>query len=86
MNTDPTALARLLAFLKGEEGSLPANVRKQVYRVVKRLALLATLVLLVLPLLPGLGVNWSEQTLATTIATAVLAALGQLADPNTKAN
>lgn len=75
-----------LAFLKGEEGSLPANVRKQVYRLVKRAAALVTVVLVVLPLLPSLGVNWSKEGVALTVATAVLAGLGQLADPNTKAN
>jgi hypothetical protein len=77
------SLTALLDFLRGEEDSLPANVRKKVYKVVKYLAALTALVLLILPVLPGLGVNWSEAGVAATVASAVAAALGHLADPNT---
>lgn len=62
--------------------SLPANVRKQVYKGVKIAAAVGTVVLLLLPLLPSLGVSYDTTGLAAVL-TAVLAAVGHLADSNT---
>lgn len=63
--------------------ALPAATRKKVYKVAKFVAGLLTLVLLALPLLPSLGVNWSEAGVVATVATAILAAISHLADSNT---
>lgn len=76
-------LTKLAAFLKGEEGSLPANTRKKVYKVMKYLGALSTLALVVLPTLPGLGLDFSKASVVTAVATALLFLTGQLADPNT---
>jgi hypothetical protein len=62
--------------------SLPASTRKQVYKGVKIAAALATVVLVVLPLLPALGVSYDTTGLAAVL-TAVLATVGHLADSNT---
>lgn len=61
---------------------LPAPTRKKVYKVTKFVAALATVVLLVLPLLPSLGVEY-DTTIVGAIATFVLATVGHLADSNT---
>jgi uncharacterized membrane protein len=62
---------------------LPIATRKRLYRWTKVLAGLATLVLLVLPLLPTLGVNWSESGVVITVLTGLLTFLGHVADSNT---
>lgn len=62
--------------------SLPAAQRKQVYKGVKIVAALATVALVVLPLLPRLGVSYDTTGLAAVL-TAVLATVGHLADSNT---
>lgn len=73
-----------IAFLLGSWANhLPAVWRKRVYKGVKVLAGLATLALLVMPLLPGLGVQFSQSTAVTAGLTAALAFLGHLADRNT---
>jgi hypothetical protein len=62
--------------------SLPAAQRKQVYKGVKIAAAVATVVLVVLPLLPSLGVSY-DTTGVAAVLTALLASLGHLADSNT---
>jgi len=62
---------------------LPAQVRKRVYKTAKIVASLATLVLLVLPALPELGVEWSGAKIVGAVLSVVIAVLGHLADSNT---
>jgi hypothetical protein len=78
-------MSALGAFLKGQEDSLPAAARKKVYKVVKYVGALSTLALLLLPALPGMGLDFSKASLVATVASALLFLTGQLADPNTRA-
>lgn len=76
-------LTKIAFLLGGWANSLPTNVRKRIYQTVKVLSGLATLALLVLPLLPGLGVEVPTPARWDALFTAALAFLGHLADKNT---
>jgi hypothetical protein len=77
------ALIALLDYLKGVEDSLPRATRHKVYKVVRLLAAVATLVLLGLPLLPKVGVDTSTDLVAAGL-TFLLTALSHLAAPNSR--
>lgn len=64
--------------------TLPASVRKKVYKTAKIVAAVAAVVLAVLPILPSLGIEWHYATVAATVASVLLSALGHLADANTQ--
>lgn len=73
-----------LSFLLGSWAThLPTATRKRFYQGVKVLASLATLALLVLPMLPNMGVTLSDPHGTTVVLTALLALLGHVADRNT---
>ena len=79
MNT----LSNLSLLLGAWAHSLPAVWRKRVYKGSKVVAGLATVALLVLPALPGMGVNWSQGSVVAAVATALLTVVGHMADSNT---
>lgn len=73
----------LLFQLGAWANTLPTNVRKRVYQVVKYLASAATLVLIVLPYLPEVGVTLPTAERWYAAFTFGLGLLSHLADRNT---
>lgn len=76
-------LSQLALLLGGWANHLPAVWRKRVYKSVKVVAGLATLFLVVLPLLPNFGLVLNDTARYGAILTAAIAFLGHLADANT---
>jgi len=77
------SLSNLALLLGSWANSLPAVWRKRLYKTVKVLAGVATLALIVLPMLPSLGVDLPTNVRWDAVLTAALAFLGHLADSNT---
>lgn len=71
----------LLFQLGAWAATLPTGARKRVYATVKWLAALATLALIVLPYLPGVGLSLPTAEVAPV--TAILTLVSHLADRNT---
>lgn len=81
--TSTPNLSNLLLQLGGWANALPTSVRKRVYQGVKYLSALATLVLIVLPYLPTVGVNLPTDVRWYAAFTFGLSLLSHLADRNT---
>lgn len=75
-----TSLADLLG---GWARTMPTVWRKRVYKAVKIASGLATLALLLLPMLPSLGVTLPADVRWDAVFTGLLAFLGHLADTHT---
>lgn len=75
-------LSRLAFFLGSWANLLPTATRKTVYRYLKVASGVATVALLVLPQLPGLGLSLPTAYLAPV--TLVLSLVAHLADRNTQ--
>lgn len=76
-------LSNALFALGAWANTLPAGVRKKVYQTVKLLSSLATVVLIVLPYLPQIGVNLPTDVRWYAAFTFGLGLLSHLADRNT---
>lgn len=84
MNTDTQKKLDDFSFALGSWARhLPVVWRKRFYFTTKVLAGLATLLLLLLPLLPGLGVTLPANVEWGAILTGLLTFLGHIADENT---
>ena len=77
-------LGALFALLGSWAQMLPTVWRKRIYKGVKVVSALLTLAILVLPMLSDFGVSLPEPDRWLALFTALLTAIGHLADSNTE--